>query len=97
MMFNGTFITEDSIESLIYLFMSVWFFIVNGLSNAMIESPKGEYGITIVVMNGHFVRIRIRCCDYLHVLLLDFFKGFMLCDLVGIIGNIDIVFGSVDR
>jgi len=29
--------------------------------------------------------------------MLGFFKGFMLCDLVGVIGNIDVVFGSVDR
>jgi len=71
MTFNGSFVTEDSIESLIYLFISVWFFVINGLSNAMIESPKGEYGVTVMLMNGHFIRIKIRCCDYLHVLLLE--------------------------
>jgi len=43
-------------------------------------------------------RCRIRCADYLHVLLLDVLcRGFLLADLVACIGNIDCVFGSVDR
>jgi len=41
---------------------------------------------------------RLRCADYLHILLLDVLcRGFLLADLVAIIGNIDVVFGSVDR
>jgi len=43
-------------------------------------------------------RFRLRCADYLHILLLDVLcRGFLLADLVAIIGNIDVVFGSVDR
>lgn len=72
MLFNGLFVTEDVIESIIYLFITVWFFIVGGLSNSMIEAPKGEYGVTIVLVNGSFTRIKLRCCDYLHVLMLEF-------------------------
>jgi NADH:ubiquinone oxidoreductase subunit D len=68
-----------------------------GVSSALIESPKGEYGVLLYLFKNGFIRCRIRCCDYVHVLMLDFFKGFMLCDLVGILGNIDVVFGSVDR
>jgi len=44
------------------------------------------------------VRLRLRCCDYLHLLFVDFLaRGFLFCDLVSVLGNIDIVFGSVDR
>jgi len=43
-------------------------------------------------------RCRIRCADYLHILMLNTLcKGYLLADLVAVIGNIDVVFGSVDR
>jgi len=43
-------------------------------------------------------RLRLRCADFLHLFVLDFIlRGFLLHDLVAVIGNIDVVFGSVDR
>lgn len=97
LLFGGYFVMEGCIESIIYLFHVVWFFCLLGVSCIVVESPKGEYGCFCFVFSRGFVRCRIRCCDYVHVLMLDFFKGFMLCDLVGLIGNVDVVFGSVDR
>lgn len=63
----------------------------------MIESPKGEYGFFCWLWTEGFLRARIRVSDFLMVNMLDFFKGFMLCDLVGLLGNFDLVFGSIDR
>jgi NADH:ubiquinone oxidoreductase subunit D len=64
---------------------------------ALVEASKGEYNVLIGIFNL-WNRVRIRCADYIHVLMLDSLcKGTMLCDLVALIGNIDIVFGSVDR
>lgn len=42
--------------------------------------------------------MRIRCADFLHIFLIDFYtRGYLLHDLVAFIGNVDVVFGSVDR
>jgi len=63
-----------------------------------IEAPKGEYACCLMLFMMYCARCRIRCADFLHVLLLDILcKGYLLADLVAVIGNIDCVFGSVDR
>lgn len=63
-----------------------------------IEHPKGEYFLFVLFFVGHFWRCRLRCADFLHILLVDLLtRGFLLHDLVALIGNIDVVFGSVDR
>jgi len=69
-----------------------------GLAVAVIEHPKGEYCLVLVLFFLGFTRCRIRCADFLFVLLLDLLcRGFLLADLVAVIGNLDCVFGSVDR
>lgn len=62
------------------------------------EHPKGEYALYLLFFYCNCARVRIRCSDFLHLLLLDIFvRGFLLHDLVAILGNMDVVFGSVDR
>lgn len=69
-----------------------------GLTIALIEHPKGEYFILCGFFSGLCVRLRIRCADFLHICILDVcLRGFLLHDLVAVLGNIDVVFGSVDR
>jgi len=92
------FVTDLEIEGIIYLFYMMWGINVVGISFVSTEAPKGEYGCCILLYNLYCSRCRIRCADYIHVLLLNIMcKGFLLCDLVALIGNVDVVFGSVDR
>jgi len=92
------FVVDCSIELIIYLFYMIWCLCFVGLCFACIESPKGEYICLILCFNFFCSRCRLRCADFLHVLLLDVLcRGFLLADLCAIIGNIDCVFGSVDR
>lgn len=92
------FTSDVTIEIIIYMFYMVWCINVLGISLSSIESPKGEYCCCVLLFITHCSRCRIRCADFIHVLLLDILcKGFLLGDLVAMIGNIDCVFGSVDR
>jgi len=92
------FFVDLCIDTIIFMFYMVWCVFFLGLSFACIESPKGEYCLSFIILYFGCSRCRIRCSDYLHVLLLDVLcRGFLLADLVACIGNIDCVFGSVDR
>jgi len=63
-----------------------------------LESPKGDYLLVISLFYCVCSRARIRCADYLHLVLLDCLcRGFLFSDLVLCLGNLDVVFGSVDR
>lgn len=64
-----------------------------------IESPKGEFGVTLVSNNTNYPnKMKVRSPAYQS---LQFYpqmaKGHYLADLVALIGTIDIVFGEVDR
>ena len=86
------------IDVLIYVFYMCWCLFLLGVSLSCIEHPKGEYCLCICLFYFGFTRCRIRCADFLSVLLLDLLcRGFLLADLVAVIGNLDCVFGSVDR
>lgn len=63
------------------------------------EAPKGEFGIYLLADNTNKpYRCRIKAPGFLHLQGLDFMsKGYMIADLVAIIGTQDIVFGEVDR
>jgi len=92
------FTCDISIETIIYMFYMVWCLLIIGVSLVSIEAPKGEYACCLMIFMMYCTRCRIRCADFIHVLLLDILcKGYLLGDLVAIIGNIDCVFGSVDR
>ena len=64
-----------------------------------VESPKGEFGVSIISNNTNTpYRCKVRSPAYhnMHVLPL-MAKGHFLADLVALIGTIDVVFGEVDR
>jgi NADH:ubiquinone oxidoreductase subunit D len=80
------------------MYMTLWLCMTLGVSLSGIEHPKGDYYLFCVVFFGHIARLRLRLADFLHLLYCDFYvRGFLLHDLCAILGNIDIVFGSVDR
>jgi len=64
-----------------------------------IESPKGEFGVTLVSNNSSTpYKCKIRSPALHHLQALPHLsKGHFLADLVALIGTIDIVFGEVDR
>ena len=96
---NSSFIYSDvQIENLIFLFYTIWINPGTGVSYSCIEAPKGEYNVFIFSFATFLTRVRIRCSDFVHLLVLDnFIRGYLLGDLVALIGNIDCVFGSIDR
>jgi len=86
------------IETIIYMFYKLWALNLPGLSLMSIEHPKGEYFCFVFFCLGMIHRLRLRCADFLHILYVDITcRGFLLHDICAIIGNLDVVFGSVDR
>jgi NADH:ubiquinone oxidoreductase subunit D len=64
-----------------------------------VESPKGEFGVSLVSDGSNTpYRCKVRSPAYhnMHVLP-QIAKGHFLADLVALIGTIDVVFGEVDR
>lgn len=74
-------------------------YINNNIACISIESPKGEFGITLISDNSNKpFRCKIRSPSYHNLQFLPkLTKGHLLADLVTIIGTIDIVFGEIDR
>jgi len=64
-----------------------------------VESPKGEFGVTLISDDSNKpFKCKIRSPAYHHLQLLPHIvQGLKLADLVTIIGTIDIVFGEIDR
>lgn len=64
-----------------------------------IESPKGEFGVTLISNNSTKpFKCKIRSPSYHHLQFLsNISKGHFLADLATLIGTIDIVFGEIDR
>jgi len=63
------------------------------------ESPKGELGFYIVSDGSPYpYRMKLRAPSFFHTgLLQDLLPGHQLADVVTIIGNLNIVFGEIDR
>jgi len=63
------------------------------------ESPKGELGYYIVSDGTPYAyRMKLRAPSFWHTgLLQDLLPGHQLADVVTIIGNLNIVFGEIDR
>lgn len=88
-------------EDLIFHFLE-WhngFSIKNSFVSAFIESPKGEFGVSLMNSNNNTpARCKIRSPSFFN---LQFFpkviEGAFLADLSTLIGTIDIVFGEIDR
>ncbi|HEY6720117.1 MAG TPA: NADH-quinone oxidoreductase subunit D, partial [Burkholderiales bacterium] len=70
-----------------------------GEAYAVVEHPKGEFGIYIVSDGANKpYRLKIRAAGFPHLAALnEMAKGHMLADVVAIIGTQDIVFGEIDR
>jgi len=71
----------------------------SGITYQSIESPKGEFGVTLISDNSTLpFKCKIRSPAYHHLQFLpEISKGHLLADLVALIGTIDIVFGEIDR
>lgn len=88
---------EDLIEH--FLKWHTGLIINKNVASVAIESPKGEFGVSLVSDNTNKpFRCKIRSPGY-HSLqcLSKLTKGHLLGDLATIIGTIDIVFGEIDR
>ena len=82
-----------------FKYWSEGFLIKNGLIYIAVESPKGEFGITLISNNTNKpYRCKIKSPAYSHLQILPkLIKNHLLADLVTIMGTIDIVFGEIDR
>ena len=73
--------------------------IISNWTYQSVESPKGEFGVSLISNNTNTpYRCKVRSPAYhnMHVLP-QISKGHFLADLVALIGTIDVVFGEVDR
>jgi NADH-quinone oxidoreductase subunit D len=63
------------------------------------ESPKGELGFYVVSDGSPYpYKMKVRAPSFWHTgLLQDLLPGHQLADVVAIIGNLNIVFGEIDR
>ena len=82
-----------------FKYWSEGFRITGGYTYAAVESPKGEFGATLVANGSNRpYRCKVRSPAYHHLQILPkLVKGHMLADLVTLMGTIDIVFGEIDR
>ena len=90
-----------SMEGLIkhFKFWSEGFKVKSNFTYQAVESPKGEFGVTLFSDNSAKpYKCKVRSPAYHHLQLLPkIAKGHFLADLVALIGTVDIVFGEVDR
>lgn len=88
---------EDLINS--FLFWHNGITVKRNTTIAYIESPKGEFGVTLTSNNtASPSNCKIRSPSYFNLQALSkLAKGHYLSDLAAIIGTIDIVFGEIDR
>jgi NADH:ubiquinone oxidoreductase subunit D len=90
-----------SMEALIhhFKFFTEGFSISKGETYAVVEAPKGEFGVFIFANNtSRPYRCRIKAPGFLHLQGLNMMTyNLLLADLVTIIGTQDIVFGEIDR
>lgn len=82
-----------------FKYWSEGFIVKNGIIYAAVESPKGEFGVTLLSDNSNKpYRCKVRSPAYHHLQILPkLVKKHMLADLVTLMGTIDIVFGEIDR
>jgi len=92
--------TMEDIETLIHHFLAVsWGSpMPAGESLFMTEMPKGNTGYYVVSDGGNQAyRLRVRTPSFPHLQTLPrLARGFMISDLVAILGSIDFVLGDVD-
>jgi len=71
----------------------------SGQVGGSIESPKGEFGVTVTYdVHSRPVRCKFRAPGYAHLSGLNLLaRNHLLADIVTLIGTCDIVFGEIDR
>jgi len=93
--------TYTSMEDLINHFIHSMngYTINSSIASTYIESPKGEFGVSLISDNSNLPRrCKIRSPSYHNLQALPkLSKGHYLADLAALIGTIDIVFGEIDR
>ena len=92
---------KTSMESLIHHFKlyTEGYKVPKGETYTSVEAPKGEFGVYLVSDGSNKpYKCKIRAPGFAHLQAMDFCsKGYMLADLVAILGSMDIVFGEIDR
>jgi NADH:ubiquinone oxidoreductase subunit D len=91
----------NSMENLInhFKYWSEGFKVNTGWTYQSVESPKGEFGVTLISNSSNKpYKCKVRSPAYHHLQLLPAIsKGHFLADLAALIGTVDIVFGEIDR
>jgi NADH-quinone oxidoreductase subunit D len=92
---------KRSMEALIHHFklMSEGFHVPPGATYAVVETPKGEFGVYLVADGSNRpYRCKIRATGFAHLQAMDVLaRRHMLADCCAIIGSLDVVFGEIDR
>lgn len=90
-----------SMEQLInhFKYWSEGFSVNSGFTYKAVESPKGEFGVSLISDGTNTpYKCKVRSPAYHHLQVLPkISKGHFLADLVTLMGTIDIVFGEIDR
>jgi NADH:ubiquinone oxidoreductase subunit D len=90
-----------TMENLInhFKFWSEGFKVKSNFTYKGVESPKGEFGVTLFADNSSKpYKCKVRSPAYHHLQVVPkIAKGHFLADLVALVGTIDVVFGEVDR
>lgn len=91
----------NSMEQLIqhFKYWSEGFPVNQGWTYKAVESPKGEFGVSLLSDGTNKpYKCKVRSPAYHHLQVLPTIsKGHFLADLVTLMGTIDVVFGEVDR
>ena len=91
----------NSMEELInhFKYWSSGIKIETGYTYQSVESPKGEFGVTLIADGSNKpYKCKIRSPAYHHLQVLPKIgKGHFLADIVTLVGTVDIVFGEIDR
>ncbi len=92
---------KTSMEALIHHFKlyTEGYHVPKGEVYVATESPKGEFGVTLVSDGTNRpYRCKIRPTAFSHLQAMDFMmKGHMLADVTAVLSAIDVVFGECDR
>ncbi len=92
---------KNSMEALIHHFklFTEGFHVPEGEVYVAVEAPKGEFGVHLISDGSNKpYRCKIRAPGFAFLQALDFMgRGYLLSDIVAILGSMDIVFGEIDR
>ena len=92
---------KEGMEELIHHFklMTEGIHVPPGEVYAAVEHPKGEFGVYAVSDGANKpYRVKLRAPGFAHLSAMDrMARGYLVADVVAIIGTMDIVFGEIDR